>query len=93
VSAPTIPSEAMRQVVQRALNSPNGIKIEFNTEGEAINFHQRYNAVRSNEVRRDPQSEWRTFQMRRTGTTLFLEPTDQHVLRLKITEISDEENG
>lgn len=87
MSAPTIPSEAMRQIVLRALNSPRGIKIEFDSEGAAIRFHQRYNSVRSNEVRRDPQSEWRTMQMRREAATVFLEPVDQHVLRLRITEI------
>jgi hypothetical protein len=87
MTAPTIPSEAMRQIVVRALNSPHGIKIEFESAGDAIKFHQRYNSVRSNEVRRDGASEWRTLQMRRDGTTLYLEPVDQHILRLKISEI------
>lgn len=87
MSAPTITSEAMADIVRRALNSPRGIKIEFETEGAAINFHQRYNSVRRNEVRRDPASEWRTMQMRRVGMTLFLEPADSHVLKLKIEEI------
>ena len=89
MSAPIVPSEAMRQIVLRALNSAKGIKIEFETDGQAINFHQRYNAVRRNEVRRDAASEWRTLQMRRTGATLFLEPVDQHVLKLNITDIED----
>jgi hypothetical protein len=82
-----IPSEAIHNLVTRALNSPNGIKITCDSEGQAINFHQRYNMVRADVVKRDPNSEWRSFQMRREEHVLFLEPADAHILRLQIEEL------
>lgn len=82
-----IPSEAIVALVTRALNSTNGIKITCESEGQAIYIHQRYNTVRSDIVKRDPESEWRTLQMRREGATLLLEPVDSHILRLQIDEL------
>ena len=82
-----IPSAAIVEIVRRALNSERGIKIAFPTEGQAIHFHQRYNIVRAEVVKRDPASEWRTLQMRRDGHELLLEPLDSHILRFDITEI------
>lgn len=82
-----IPSEAIVQLVNRAMNSPNGIRITCESEGQAINFLQRYNSVRSEVVKKDGASEWRTFQMRREDNVLFLEPADAHILRLQIDEL------
>ncbi len=87
MSRKVIPSEAINQLVVRALNSPSGIRITCESEGQAINFHQRYNTVRSDIVKRDAASEWRTLQMRRDGAVLFLEPVDAHIMRLQIDEL------
>lgn len=84
-----IPSEAIIALMTRALNSPNGIKIECESSGQAVHIHQRYNTVRAAMTKQDPNHEWRTMQMRRDGATLLIEPTDAHLLRLKITEIED----
>jgi hypothetical protein len=82
-----IPSEAIITLVNRALNTPNGIRITCESEGQAVNIHQRYNTVRSTIVARDRESEWRTLQMRREGAVLMLEPVDSHILRLQIDEL------
>jgi hypothetical protein len=82
-----IPSEAIVELVRRALNSPRGLRIECESTGQAIYIHQRYNTVRSEIVKRDPDSEWRTLQMRREENVLFLEPVDAHILRLNISEL------
>lgn len=56
-----IPSEAMIAIVNRALNSPNGIELPpFATPGAAIHWRQRYYKVRARLVKNDPAHEWRT---------------------------------
>lgn len=80
-------SAAIIEIVDRALNSPKGISIDFVEEGKAIHWLQRYHTVRSGVVKRDPGSEWRTLTGRRVGSVIFLEPLDQHVLSLEIKEI------
>lgn len=87
IKPPVVPSEAIVQIFTRAANSPRGISIEFKSEGEAIHFNQRYNTVRAALVKQDPTTEWRSYQMRRDGKTLFLEPTDAHVMKLDIQEL------
>jgi hypothetical protein len=84
-----IPSEAIVELVRRALNSPKGIRIDCESAGQAINLHQRYNTVRASIIKRDAESEWRTMQMRREENVIFLEPVDAHILRLNISEIED----
>lgn len=80
-------SEAIMAVVQRAINSPAGISIEFPTVGAAIHFHQRYNNVRKHVVQGKPDHEWRTIGATRQENILFLRPIDEELKELKITEL------
>ena len=60
MSRKIIVSEGMNKVVTRALNSPRGIKIKFEAPGQAINFRQKFYAMRKVMLKHDPSSEWRT---------------------------------
>ncbi len=84
----TLPSEAIVEVATRALNSPKGIAIgPFETEGQAIYWNQRFNAVKAKMIKNHPNHEWRTLTCRRVGAKVLLEPMDAHILDLPIEEI------
>ena len=80
-------SPAILEIVNRALNSEKGISIDFEVEGKAIHWLQRYYTVRAGVLRKDPASEWRLLSGRREGSKIFLEPLDQHVLSMKIEDL------
>lgn len=54
-------SEVMLQIVRKAMNTAGGLKIWFPSQQEAISFRVRYYQVRSNIVRKDPESDWRLY--------------------------------
>jgi hypothetical protein len=88
---PPVLSEAMIQIVSRALNSPRGISIAFPSEGAAINWRQRYYTIRKGVVKNDPASEWRTLTcvVHESDGKYFilLVPSDEQVLQYDITEL------
>lgn len=90
MSAP-VTSEAMNAIVQRAINTERGIRIEFPSHGSAVNWRQRYYSVRASVVKKDPQSEWRTLtcvlEEKDGKVWVKLIPNDAHVLDYKIEEL------
>lgn len=80
-------SEAMQQIVSRALNTEKGIRIEFPTNGAAVNFRQRYYKVRARLLKQHPDSDWRNLSCVIEGNFLLFIPTDAQVLHYKIEEI------
>lgn len=84
----TLPSEAIIEVATRALNSPKGIAIgPFESEGQAIYWAQRFNAVKAKQIKGNPNHEWRTITCKRVGAKVLLQPVDAHILDLSIEEI------
>lgn len=57
--AEPVTSIAITKLVNRALNSERGVRVHFPTRGLALNWRQRYYAVRREMVRKDPNTEWR----------------------------------
>lgn len=83
-----MPSEVVFELLQRAINSANGIAISFDTEGQAVNWHQRYNMMRASLIRRaDAPQEFRLIAVRRDKNRVLFEPVDAFIKRLKIEEI------
>lgn len=84
-------SEAMTSLVQRALNSERGIRIQFPEKGAAINWRQRYYRVRDGVVKKDPASEWRTLTcvIEEEGGKVWVKllPSDAQLLDYVIEEL------
>lgn len=100
---PPVVSEAMMQLVARALNSERGIAFTLPDRGAATNWRQRYYTCRKSVVKADPTSEWRTLTCiiepvvptptcENCGGPLGpwrvkLIPNDAHILDMEIEEL------
>lgn len=83
----TIPSEAITQIVTRALNSARGIEIVFDSERQATHFRHRFYAVRRAVLKTDPQSEWGTLSCIKEANRIRIVPAESDVLALDIKEL------
>jgi len=87
-TARAMPSEVVFELIQRALNTRAGIAVSFETEGAAINWHQRFNMMRATLIRRaDTPQEFRHIAVRRDKHRVLFEPVDAFIKRLNIEEI------
>lgn len=85
-----IPSETIVALVERALNSPRGIEIPFNTPGAAIHWRQRYYKVRASMTKQDPSTEWRTLSAYippEKPTVVQLLPTDSQINMMEVRDL------
>jgi hypothetical protein len=82
-----VPSETMIALVTRALNTENGLEIQFPSDGAATHWRQRYYKVRARILREQPDSDWRSLTCLKVGTCLRLVPVDSQLKEYVITEL------
>ena len=85
-----LPSETIHLIVEKALNSPRGIEIPFETPGDAIYWRQRYYKVRALILKKNPESDWRTMSSyipKDKPNVVRIVPTDSQINIEEITEL------